>query len=143
MNSRLTCMPPLSACLRRRALDPWSKPSVWPPIRKHAARPLAAVPPSTWSRRVPWPLCSPAPKGSSYFTSIVRKVAACSSRISRSCFKARRARISGVCFCLWVRRALRSLRPRLRRSQRLRQGSAFLWSNGNSVRKCSSNMATH
>ena len=39
-------------------------------------------------------------KGSSCFTSIVRKVAACSSRISRSCFKARRDRISCICLCV-------------------------------------------
>ena len=39
-------------------------------------------------------------EGSSCFTSNVRKVAACSLRISRSCFKARRDRMSNICFCV-------------------------------------------
>ena len=55
-------MPPLSACLLRKVLCPWSKPSSWPPIRERAARPVAAVPASIWPRKVPWPLCSPASK---------------------------------------------------------------------------------
>ena len=144
-------MPPLSACLLRRVLGPWSKQSLGPPIRKRAARPLAAVPPSIWSRRVPWPLCSPSPK--------VRRTSQAScgrwplaargspDRVSRPADGIELAASASVCLGSAAPVRLESASvsvasPPPFPAPASRPSSAFLWSNGNSVRKCSSNMAT-
>ena len=149
MNSRWTCMLPHSACLLRRVLGPWSKQSLWPPIRKRAARPLAAVPPSIRSRRVPWPLCSPAPR--------VRRTSQASWE--RWPLAGRRSpdRVSkpdGIELAASASVCLGSAAPVRLESASVsvssppafptpasRPSFAFLWSNGNSVGKCSSNMA--
>ena len=143
-------MPPLSACLLRRVLGPWSKPSSWQPIRNRAARPLASVPSFALVTKSPVAALLACTKGSSCFTSIVRKVAACSSRISRSCFKARRDRISCICFCVWVRLPLVRVEG-ASVSVAIASGVpgacvkaqfCISRSNGNTVRKCSSNIVT-
>ena len=121
-----------------------------PPIHKHGlAKTLSLL--RFGHKKSRCPLCSPASHGSSCFTSNVRKVAACSSRISRSCFiwpdGTEWAAFASVCLGsaapVYLEDASFSVAspPAF---LTLRQGPVLhiLRSNGKTVRKCSSNTAT-